>query len=94
MKTDSLTLSPETASETLPDCQPGEVKTITLTIKVTANDESGLAADVSDVNYSEGLGTEDSGSGNDDDESSGEMSAEAKPKMRRPAAVIAVLGKK
>lgn len=87
MKTDSLTLSPESVAEYLPDCQPGETKTIEVTLEVTTNDEEGLTANVSGVSYTE-------------PEPEAEPEAEPIPmgpekvaKSKRPAAVLAILGK-
>lgn len=89
MNADTLTLSPETVAEKLPDCKPGEKKTISIDIEVSTVDDSGLAATVSNVEYDE----------NAEPATAPADTAEGEPmappaKSKRPAAVIAVLGKK
>lgn len=93
MNADTLTLSPETVAEKLPDCKPGEKKTITLEIEVTGVDDSGLTANVSNVEYAEGEATPAEPEGALEGEIPAEPPA-APAKSKRPAAVIAVLGKK
>lgn len=53
MKSDSLTLSPETVAEYLPECKAGERKTITVDIVVGKRDDSGLTASIESVGYEE-----------------------------------------
>lgn len=89
MKTDSLTLSPESVAEYLPDCKPGETKTIEVTVEVTANDEEGLSANVSGVSYTEPEVEEPVAEA----EPPVPMGPEKVAQSKRPAAVLAILGK-
>lgn len=82
MKANSLVLDPEMADQ-LGDCQPGEEKQVTLTIKVDKHDDTGLSGTVTEVQPYDEEDTQDSGA---DEESEGE------PGMGSPAMKKAMAG--
>jgi len=89
---DKLLITPETAAEKLADCKVGDTKEITMTVKVTRFDDTWFEADVTSVDYVEP--SEGPGEGEAEAAEPIETAGEAEQTSpRRPAAVIAVLGK-
>lgn len=84
MKSDALTLSPESTKKYLNGCKPGDRKTISVEIVVGEKGKDGLSASVENVHY-------------EDHEYEDHEAPKGKPdvgKSKRPVAVMAILSKK